>query len=227
MISLTSRITLSVAVVFISSAAALAIPVVNTASSAGAFPVSAVDVLNGLTGVVTGTALGGQEGTSSNVNILTNGAFGIAGNPLHLAETVSIGNNTTITYNFNLTNANQGFTITEVDVFSGWRDSGRDRQDYSVLYSTIAAPGVFIPVATVAGFNPSPSPSGASFITDTTGTLATGVASLRFVFGNQENGFVGYRELDAIGFGVHIPEPATLTTLCLGSLVLLRRRRAA
>lgn len=227
MTSFNSRIALSAIALLAGSTAALAVPIVATSSSSGAFPVSAVDLLNGNVGVVTGTALGGQEGTSANPAVLTNGLFGTGGGPLDLAQTVSIGNNTTITYSLNTVAFSQGFSITGINVYSGWRDAGRDNQNYSVLYSTVAAPAVFIPITSVA-FAPAPANSGASMITDTTGTLATGVAALRFTFGNQENGYVGYREIDVAGFGiVTIPEPATLATLCLGGLALLRRRRAA
>ena len=55
--------------------------------------------------------------------------------------------------------------------------------------------------------------------------MAANVAAVRFVFPNQENGYVGYRELDVHGVVAPVPEPASLAALTLGGLALLGRRR--
>ena len=72
------------------SNAASAIPSIATSAfnNSTAPAVSATDLINGVAGVVTGTALGGQESTSSNVNVLTNGSFGIPG--LGLVVTIGL-----------------------------------------------------------------------------------------------------------------------------------------
>ncbi len=213
------------------SNAASAVPstVPSTFDANTAPAVSATDLINGVAGVVTGSALGGQEGTSSNVNVLTDGTFGTANlnTPAGLASTVSIASNTTITYSLNTIAFPLGYNITGINTYSGWRDSGRDNQDYSIEFSTIANPLVFNLYNTLSLV--ANSGGGSSLTsTDTSGLLATNVAAVRFVFGNQENGYVGYRELDVFGVGIEaIPEPTSLAALSLGGLALLRRRRTA
>jgi VCBS repeat-containing protein len=187
-------------------------PTTATASSAGTFPVATADLLTGLTPAVTGTALGGQEGTSANPEVLSNGQFGLAGlpNAVALSETVSIGNNTTLTYSLDTIASPAGYNIHQIHTYSGWRDAGRDNQDYTVQYATVANPGVFVDFTGAISFAPNPAASGQVSITSSTGFLATGVAQVRFVFGNQENGYVGYRELDVIGSPMN-PTTATIT----------------
>jgi hypothetical protein len=59
-------------------------------------------------------------------------------------------------------------------------------------------------------------------LTDTTGTVVSGIQAVRFVA--YKNGNPGhFRELDV--FGAAVPEPATMGLVALGSLGLLRRRR--
>ncbi len=229
MTGITSRIALCAAVLLTGSTAASAVPsVVNSAfNNATAPAVSATDLINGSAGVVTGAALAGQEDTSTDVNDLTNGTFGLPNLPAGLPETVSISNNTTITYSLNTIAFPAGYNITGVDVYAGWRDSGRDNIDVSVLFSTVANPLVFNTYHTVS-FAAGAGGGASSLITDTTGLLATNVAAVRFTFPTQENGYVGYRELDVHGVGVQaIPEPTSLAALSLGGLALLRRRRTA
>ena len=45
---------------------------------------------------------------------------------------------------YTLTNSGSGFNLTNVTVYGGWTDSGRDAQDYAVLYATAANPTNFI-----------------------------------------------------------------------------------
>jgi VCBS repeat-containing protein len=195
---------------------AVGTPVVTTNSSAGTFPVSNTDLLQGLSPVVTGTALGGQEGTSSNPAILSNGTFGPAGLPdaAALAQTVSISNNTTLTYTLNTLANPLGYDISQIHTYSGWRDNGRDNQDYTVQYEQVGNPGVWVNFTGTVSFTPGTPPSGQVSITSPTGFIATGVSAVQFVFGNQENGYVGYRELDVIG----TPRVTTTVTITVNGL---------
>ena len=52
-------------------------------------------------------------------------------------------------------------------------------------------------------------------------TLASGITGLRFNFLGQQNGYVGYKEIDV----QVIPEPSAALIGGLGMLALLRRRR--
>jgi hypothetical protein len=202
--------------------------VITTESgSTGAFAVSDSDLLEGITGVVTGRALMGDESTSSDPAKLSNGDFGVADSKGG-AESVTISSAasdfTTITYSLNLGSAPAGYDISQIDTFSGWQDDGRINQTYEVLYSTVDAPGTFISIEDV-NFAPGDFNSAKASITDDTFVpLATNVGALQFAFGTQQNSHVGYRELDAFGVA-SVPEPTTTALLGLGGLALILRRR--
>ena len=89
-------------------------------------------------------------------------------------------------------------------------------------YALVSNPGVFIDITTV-NFNPNPFPSGESLVTDDTGTIASGVGEIQLLFPTQENGYVGYREIDVLGTAV--PEPSAFSLLGLVAFGLIVRRR--
>lgn len=115
-------------------------------------------------------------------------------------------------------------TIASISVYGGWQDGGRDQQSYNISYSVAAAPGTFLPLTSV-NFNPA-DPGGLPQVTrvtisDTTGTLASSVAALRFDFNATENGYSGYSEIDVIA----VPETGAVSLLGLTALGLTSRRR--
>ena len=96
-------------------------------------------------------------------------------------------------------------SLTSIVVYGGWNDNGRDQQGYTVSYSTLSNPNVFIPLATV---NYTPAiPSGLQSATRVTlaaangAPLATNVAQVQFDFTtvNVENGNEGYAEVQLFG----------------------------
>lgn len=89
--------------------------------------------------------------------------------------------------------------------------------------SLVGTPTVFDQVVvTGETFNPATETQAKMSIT---GIDATGIAGIRFLWPDgQENGAVGYSELDV--FGSPIPEPSSALLLGLSSLALLRRRRS-
>ena len=102
-----------------------------------------------------------------------------------------------------------GQNITNITVYGGWQDNGRDAQTYEVYYSTVSAPGTFLPLA-YANYNPpNPNSSGGGIgsatrvvISDASGgPMAVNVAALEFVFNNigAENGAAGYMAITAQG----------------------------
>lgn len=105
-----------------------------------------------------------------------------------------------------------GYTITNIMTAAGWNDAGRDHQAYTVLYSTLQNPDIFLPIGTV-DYNPS-SPVGYSLtratLTPVSGALATNVKALKFDmnFPRGENGFSGYSEFAVYGTPTPTPPAA-------------------
>jgi hypothetical protein len=98
-----------------------------------------------------------------------------------------------------------GYNLTNITVYGGWANNGRDAQAYTVLYSTVADPSSFNYLTTV-NYNPAVPGSTASanreIISDTAGgVIAANVAAVKFVFNvpNVENGFVGYAAITVGG----------------------------
>ena len=201
-----------------------AVIVVNSGSTEG-FTVSNNDLIEGVTGALTSGMLLGDEGTSADLSVLTNGAFGASGSPLDLAETVSVNSAAgSVTVTWQIGSDLEGYDITGVNVFTGWRDSGRDDLNFIARYATVSNPNVFNDIATVShALNDTN--SGAAMITDSNGLIASGVGQVQIVFTDQENGYAGYREVDVFGAVTTVPEPSAVTLLCLASLGMVYRRQ--
>jgi len=103
-----------------------------------------------------------------------------------------------------LTNSTLGYDLTNITVYGGWADNGRDQQAYTVSYSTVAAPTNFIALG-VVNFNPAIAANIQSAtrvtITHSTGVLATNVAAVKFDFTSpgSENGYCGYGGITVFG----------------------------
>lgn len=137
-----------------------------------------------------------------------------------------------LTYNLNVSVNTLGYDITSIETFYGYNGSASAFADqiYSIEYALAGSPATYTGLTSV-NFNPATSVA-ASQITiteDTTGVLASGVSSIRFLLSpNPANSQVGIaREFDVVGTptGV-VPEPSAAILGGLGMLTLLRRRRA-
>ncbi len=109
--------------------------------------------------------------------------------------------------------ASLGWDLTNVTVYGGWGDSGRDQQEYQVSYATYLNPSTFIPLPTVSYLpaNPNGVPSATrTEMIPASGALAHNVAYVlvNFFFqGNQaENGWEGYSEI-SLGGHPSLPVP--------------------
>ncbi len=160
-------------------------------SSAGNFdlePYMGTRSVNSLTmgGSLTITTGGSPTTTSS--NYVTCGNGGGAGSSIVYA----------------LTGSTNGYDLTNIVVYGGWGDNGRDQQAYTVYYSTSLAPSNFISLA-IVNFNPvipNNMPSATRVgISYSSGVLASNVTALKFDFTNpgSENGYCGYAQLTAFG----------------------------
>jgi hypothetical protein len=177
------------------------------------------------------------------VGVLTDGSFGHlhtvvgdGGSPTEVACGPGAGQSVTYT----LPASTYGYNLTNITVYGGWGDDGRDQQAYSVYYSTVAAPNTFVALGTVNYTPPDPLDVQAATratLTPASGYLATNVASVKFDFTtpSPENGYTGYSEIQVFG-GLNIPPavPVTLGTgigpannliLSLGGLIVGRNYR--
>jgi len=156
----------------------------------------------------------GSGGFSQNIGDLTDGTFGWINYQPGVSPTIVTcggGGGQSVTYT--LGSAASGYSISNIVVYGGWSDAGRDQQAYTVSYSTVAAPATFITLA-VANYNPA-NPSAVQSATRSTmrsatgGPLATNVAALMFDFTTPapENGYVGYAEIAVYGASL---EPAVV-----------------
>jgi hypothetical protein len=147
-----------------------------------------------------------QEGVATaNLSTLTDLAFGDPGldNP---SQVVTINSGAIITYTFS-----SPMAITSINTYVGWRDGGRENQDYTISYSLAGNPTDFLSLYSV-DYDPAragdPSDTAVS-LSDTSGTILDDVAAIQFSFPSVQNGYVGYRELNVEG-SADAPEPGTI-----------------
>jgi hypothetical protein len=184
------------------------------------------DLLTGL--IESGSIFASQEnlGADTTAASLTNGQFGPAGlipAPGPNPQVAIIGPNQTLTYTLGNGPNGTGYTVSEFRAYSGWQDTGRSRQDFTLLYSTVAAPGTFVPLGTFHGT--ANTLDELTVVKDSLGATIPGVFAIQFqTAGDVQNGYVGYREFDLIGTPT-APEPASLGLLAVGTVSVLARRR--
>ena len=145
-----------------------------------------------------GTLTISQPGGITGTNYVTCGSDGTSGSSLI----------------YTLTNASAGgYFLTNITVYGGWKDAGRDQQAYTVSYSKVTAPAAFINLGSVS-FNPTDSANTPSAtrvtLSPANGILATNVAAVKFDFTSpaSENGYCGYAGITMLGIPVS-PQVAT------------------
>ena len=155
------------------------------------------------------------EAGVAGVSALTDGSFGAVDDKANYATCGNFAGQS-VTYFLN------GAMLTNLVVYSGWPDVGRDGQFFNVLYSTVSAPGTFIPLTSVS-FNPAVSGVSANrvAIRSSTGVpLATNVAFITFDFtpqdGGSDNGYSGYAEIIVQGTN---GSPANVPTVTMNTAV--------
>lgn len=129
-----------------------------------------------------------------------------------------------VTYTFNTTTNTFGYDLSQIGIFSGWRDNGRDGIDITISYATVSAPTTFQELARAVQDDVDSQFEHANITENSAPFLAIGVKSIRFTFNSPENGGAGYKELDVVGVAT-VPEPSAALLGGLGLLALIRRRR--
>jgi hypothetical protein len=165
-------------------------------------------------------------GICGGLPVLTDGTCGFigAGDDISMA---SCGSDEGQTITYTLTGSEGGYDITNISVYGGWNDSGRNEQAYTISYSTVTNPTVFS-VITAYDYLPSPNPAlpNMTRVIYSSGTpgvpLATHVGNLMFDFttpnGGGENGWEGYAEIDVYGTSSSaVPVPPNVTQQTLPS----------
>lgn len=182
---------------YVSSCAITVVPdpganynVTYTEGNGGYATVSNTDLLQ--TSVSGRTTSGGYF--YDNLNLFTDGNSQVQ-NFVHTGSS--------ITYTFDTSTNTLGYDITGIDVFTRWADAGRVNPNVSVSYSLVGSPDNFVSL-TILKFNQTV--GGSEIWTKSSVSAAggakfrEGVAKLKFDFGNQQNDFVGYSEIDVFGF---------------------------
>lgn len=222
----------------------------QTGSGPGTFYPNWIIMTNGSlsAGKIPTTAIGNfsEEVSGRNVNSLTaggslgliliNGTSGFTCSTNYV--TCGNGNGAGSLVTYMLAGSSTGYDLTNITVYGGWADYGRDQQAYTVYYSTVGALTNFILLGAV-NFNP-PIASGIQSATRVTltssdGILATNVAAVKFDFTSpaSENGYCGYAGITVFGAAsIPPPVPAILSAtlpaglagviMTVGSLVIGR-----
>ncbi|HEY4416778.1 MAG TPA: hypothetical protein VGO57_13895, partial [Verrucomicrobiae bacterium] len=151
-----------------------------------------------------------------NVNSLTGGGT--------LTITELPGNNTSTNYLtcgngggagslliYTLPSAVNGYNLTNITVYGGWKDNGRDQQAYTVSYATAVSPSVFT-VLTSVNYNPSPPVNTGSatrvVMADSVGAvIISNVVAVKFDFTTptSENSYCGYGAITVQGVVANPP----------------------
>jgi hypothetical protein len=191
--------------------------IISTATQTGTSPYTptwTLETPNLIAGVTPSTANGTfNKESSGGVTVLNNGVLGISGDITGFATCGSSGGNTLV---YPVTGGAYGSDVTNIVVYSGWGDGGRDGQYYVVSYSTIAAPTTYVPICTVL-YNPTGT-SGAVAnrvaIRTSNGTaLGSGVANIKFDFATPvnasgfDNAYQGFSEIIVQGKDASSPPP--------------------
>jgi hypothetical protein len=156
---------------------------------------------------------GGDD--ANGLPVLTDGSYGAFASdgthPAFAAAGPGAGNYVIYQLGNNSPAAN-GYDVTNIQIAGGWNDFGRDSQVYTILYSTVANPNMFIPLVTVhndlSSGNGEAAPSAGTptavrgTFTPANGVLARNVYAIEVNFEfphNVANGYSGYSEISVFG----------------------------
>jgi hypothetical protein len=137
-----------------------------------------------------------SDGLPGSMTSLPNLAFAAGG-------ALISGGGQVVSYSLVTNSAPFGLDLTNITVFGGWQDAGRDAQKYQVLYSTVQAPDSFAPLLTVDYDPGNPGNNNQPAVTRTklvpaSGVLVHNVAILKFNWNlspGPKNGWEGYSEI--------------------------------
>jgi len=154
----------------------------------------------------------------SGVGVFTDGNIGGigSGNEIDMAS-CGDGGGSSVTYALPSAGAQAGWSITNIQIFGGWNDGGRDEQGYTIYYSTPDSPNDitnvmvdwdYLPPVGARGFAANgPNMTRMTYTEAAGGPMASNVANIEVVFSQtDENGYQGYSQIAVYGF----PTPGTI-----------------
>jgi hypothetical protein len=193
--------------------------------SAGNFQEESSAGLSALTDGTFGCATGGSNTGVSNEGI-SNYYSAMGGSPGGSYATYSLGSNVL------------GYTLDDIEVYSGWNDSGRYQQGYTLSYALANDPDpsdpTFYTLYTVTpyptdAYSTGDTQNGAmTELTSSNGVLMSGVSEIKISFDQSTvNGYEGYREFVVDGSATAAPEPSTWALMLagIGAISILTRGR--
>ena len=122
--------------------------------------------------------------------VLTDGTFGGVGANGGLC--IAGGS---VTYILDTTVNKTGYTILAINTYAGWVNSGRSEQNYTVSFRRVGSSKFGDAITATKNYKG----ADASTCLKLSNINLTGVDAVQFTFPEQQNGGVGYKELDVIG----------------------------
>jgi len=139
-----------------------------------------------------------EAGLAGDPAILTDGALSNDKALMVSCGWVNVGAGQSMTYTLPA-GPSFGYEITNITVYGGWPDDGRNQQKYQILYSTFSAPSTFVSIGTFdynPSFNDGAPNSTRVILVPLTGVLAHNVAAVQVNFNMQsKNNWNGYSEI--------------------------------
>lgn len=177
-------------------ATASATPAWDTgAYTAATFSPLAGNLISGAAPIASSGMAAKQEGTQG-LDKLTDGAVPSAAVPAQYGMLCTASSGASVTYSLGDSPVN----LTEVRIYSMWKDSGRDQIGISSVEYQTQDGGNWTAIPNSAVSFDQGTFMNRAFLTDsTTGVLAENVAALRINFSTLENGWCGYAEIEAAG----------------------------
>ena len=142
-------------------------------------------------------------GLASDPAVLTDGILGDDFPNLVSCGWVNSPDNPGQSITYGLPASPHGYEVTNITVYGGWSNDGRNELKYQVLYSTVAAPAAFVSLGTFdynPAFNNNVPNANRCILIPVSGVLAHNVANVQINFNMQsKNNWNGYSEITVGG----------------------------
>ncbi len=212
----------------ISGPNAVGLPQALTDELAFAGDVSSTDLLQGITGTVSGAFTGGTAANLNNgLGRTIDSSVDVPGSVGEIAWVGDSGSSIEFVIGGGANGL--GYDISGVTSFADWADAGFMNQKYEIYLREL---GGSYALYTTVNYQPAADngQGGATKVnvTDDLGLLGSGIDAIRFDFLDTVSlnaGGTVFSEIDVFGTATAVPEPSAAALLGLGGLTLILRRR--